>query len=129
VEIEQLTHQHPIVPFHDCYIDGFGFDEEHRILWPKSYEYLVKDVEETAIGRPHAIPIVSEALHVSSPNVHPLNPYQPEGMYVPMSTDFLGTPDIFFESKAWSSQAWNGASSNGTKGNSDVEKPEQAVAS
>jgi hypothetical protein len=93
--------QYGVIRFEDSFIEGFGFDEDFRLVWPPTYDYLIEDADDIATGRRFAIPIVTEALHTQDPNVHPLNPYQPDSMYIPMGQDLLETADAYFKPEAW----------------------------
>lgn len=106
--------QYGLVKFEDSFIDGFDFDDDNRLVWPDTYAELVGDEQEVAKGRRNAIPIVTEALHSSHPLVHPRNPYQPEGMYTPMSSSVMEDCSKYFKQDSmWSVRSRNGASGNG----------------
>jgi hypothetical protein len=100
-EIEALCDQYGVVKFEDTYLEGFGFDDDNRLTWPPTYDYLIEDAHDISTGRRNSIPIVSRAMHSQRPDVHPLNPYQPDKMYIPMGRDMLETSDAYFKPEAW----------------------------
>lgn len=93
--------KHPPVEFIDSTTDGFGFDGENKLYWPQRYDHLVRDVADVASGRLAAVHLVSTPRHRTSPDVHPLNPYQPSGSYVPMKMDLLGPREMYFKPEAF----------------------------
>lgn len=127
--MEALVDQYGLVQFEDSFIEGFDFDDDNRLVWPDTYASVVGDEEEVAEGRQNAIPIVKEALHSSHPHIHPRNPYQPDGMYIPMSKNLMEDCDKYFKQDAmWSNRVGNGASGNGAATEtSATDTPEAAV--
>ena len=101
LEIEALCDQYGVIKFEDTYLSGFGFDEDNRLMWPPTYDYLIEDADDISGGRRNAIPIVSRTMHSQRPDVHPLNPYQPNSMYIPMDQDPLESSDAYFKPEAW----------------------------
>lgn len=101
LEIEALVDQYGVVAFEDTFLEGFSFDEDNKLLWPPTYDYLIEDAGDIATGRRNAVPIVSKAMHSARPDVHPLNPYQPDSMYIPMDQELMEPSSAYFKPEAW----------------------------
>lgn len=127
--MEALVDQYGLVQFEDGFIEGFDFDEDNRLVWPEAYSSLVGDEPEVAKGRRNAIPIVTDALHSTNPLVYPRNPYQPDGMYNPMSNDLMEDCSKYFKQESmWTVRSRNGASGNGVATDAEAsDAPEAAV--
>jgi hypothetical protein len=129
--VEELMLKHPPIEFIDSATDGFGFDGEHKLYWPQRYDHLVSDAADVASGRLAAVSLISTPCHRSSPDVHPLNPYQPSGSYAQMPMGMLGPSEMYFKPEAFTKDqdglAVSGAT--GPRGAADVAEEATTAAS